>query len=118
MYDAFPSPAFFSQVRDMMKCAGVTFPKDSCLATTITEQMLGGGLGHRYLTQTSSKNGMLPRFLQSPNDVSCVVPEFGDEEEDVLLLLLQGASVDCGEVTEEEFNEVFTSLKKMFSSKS
>ena len=102
----------------MMKCAGVTFPEDSCLATTITEQMLGGGLGRRYLTQTSSKNGMLPRFLQSPNDVSCVVPEFGDEEEDVLLLLLQGASVDCGEVTEEEFNEVFISLKKMFSSKS
>ena len=102
----------------MMKCAGVTFPEDSCLATTITEQMLGGGLGRRYLTQTSSKNGMLPRFLQSPNDVSCVVPEFGDEEEDVLLLLLQGASVDCGEVTEEEFNEVFISLKKLFSSKS
>ena len=102
----------------MMKCAGVTFPEDSCLATTITEQMLGGGLGRRYLTQTSSKNGMLPQFLQSPNDVSCVVPEFGDEEEDVLLLLLQGASVDCGEVTEEEFNEVFISLKKMFSSKS
>jgi hypothetical protein len=46
------------------------------------------------------------------------VPEFGDEEEDVLLLLLQGASVDCGEVTEEEFNEVFTTLKKLFSSKS
>jgi len=36
------------------------------------------------------------------------VPEFGDEEEDVAFTPTR-RSVDCGKVTEEEFNEVFTS---------
>jgi hypothetical protein len=39
-------------------------------------------------------------------------------DDETLLAILQGASVECGEVTEEEFNEVFASLKKLFAAKS
>lgn len=43
------------------------------------------------------------------------MPDFAEEE---LLALLTGASTECNGVSEEEFDEVFTSLKKLFASKS
>jgi hypothetical protein len=76
----------------------------------------------RFLTtptnlETSFKQGMLSRSLQTPtdDDYVCAAPDIDDE---TLLAILQGASVECGEVTEEEFNEVFASLKKLFAAKS
>jgi len=130
-------PYFVSQMEDITQCAGVELPKDSCLTTAITGYMLGGAIGGRRLEDLqppSSKYGMVPRFLQTPtnlqassnmfprflqaptdDDETCVVPDIGDE---TLLSILQGASVECGEVTEEEFAEVFASMKKLFAAKS
>lgn len=121
---------------DISQCADVELPKDSCLTTAITGYMFGGAFGGRRLEdlQPSSKYGMVPRFLQTPtnlqtssnmfprflqdrtdDDYVCVAPDMNDE---TLLAILQGASVECGEVTEEEFNEVYANMKKLFAAKS
>ena len=123
-------------MEDITQCAGVELPKDSCLTTAITGYMLGGAIGGRRLEDlqpSSSEYGMVPRFLQTPtnlrassklprflqaptdDDETCVVPDIDDG---TLLSILQGASVECGEVTEEEFNEAFANMKKLFAAKS
>lgn len=127
--------SFSPQMKDVTQCASVVLPRDSCLTTAITGNMFGGFTGSRRLEdlQPSSKvprflqtptnlqtsSNMFPRFLQAPTDDDvdyvCVAPDMNDE---TLLAILQGASVECGEVTEEEFNEVFANMKKLYAAKS
>lgn len=78
--------------------------------------MFIGDFTGRRQRHLSASNGLIPRFLQTPNEEEvCELPDLADED---LLTILTGASDKCDDVSEEEFDSAFISLKHFFASKS